>query len=181
MPMRGMKAFRVSWVFAWAVSALLLGCGRSDRPGEGGGAGQASAAREAVPGTPEAPRVVTIEVGDSMKFSLVRVNAKAGETLRLDLVNNGSAPKEAMGHNWVLLTKAADLTAFANAALKAKETDYVPADRASEVIAHTKLLGGKSRDSVVFTAPAEAGEYPYLCTFPAHFQLGMKGVLVVAP
>jgi azurin len=117
-----------------------------------------------------------------MKFSLVRFEAAAGETIRLLLVNTGSAPKEAMGHNWVLLRAGADASAYANAAVNARATDYLPAARADDVIAHTRLIGGRARDAVVFTVPADAApgtELVYLCTFPAHLQLGMRGVLVV--
>ena len=32
---------------------------------------------------------------------------------------------------------------------------------------------------VTFKVPAEAGSYPFLCTFPGHFVVGMKGNLVV--
>ena len=40
------------------------------------------------------------------------------------------------------------------------------------------MLGPKQSDSIVvkFT---EAGEYPFLCSFPAHYQVGMKGVITV--
>lgn len=158
---------------------LVSGCGKAP---EGGAKNAESAPVVAAPGTREAPREVKIEVGDSMKFSVTRFEAAAGETVRLLLVNTGSAPKEAMGHNWVLLRAGADATAYANAAVGAKATDYLSAARAGDVIAHTKLIGGKSRDAVVFTVPADAApgtELVYLCTFPAHLQLGMKGLLVV--
>lgn len=131
------------------------------------------------PGTAEAPREVTVVVTDAMKFSLTRIDAAPGETIRLLLVNKGSAPKDAMGHNWVLLKAGVDATAFVNDAVKARAEDYLPAARLGDVIAHTKLLGGGGRDAVVFTVPAEPGDYTYVCTFPAHLQLGMKGVLSV--
>lgn len=133
-------------------------------------------------GTEATPREVRIEVGDHMKFSVTRIEAAAGETLQVLLINRGSAPKEAMGHNWVLLRPGVDVTAYANAALGAKVTDYLPTARAADVLAHTKLLGGGAKDAVVFTVPAEAtagSEFVFLCTFPAHLQLGMKGVLTV--
>ncbi len=163
---------------ALLASAVMwtTGCGPAPEKAAGEGAKPAVAA---APGTAEAPREVTVEVGDTMKFSVTRIEAAAGETVRLLLVNTGSATKEAMGHNLVLLKAGADATAYANAALKAKATDYIPAELSAEVIAHTKLLGGKARDAVVFTVPTEPGEYVYICTFPAHLQLGMKGVLVV--
>ncbi len=161
------------------VAVLASGCGK----GSDGGAKNADSPAVAVePGTPEAPREVRIEVGDHMKFSVTRFEAAAGETIRLLLVNTGSAPKEAMGHNWVLLRAGADATAYGNAAVNARATEYLPAARAEDVIAHTKLIGGKARDAVVFTVPADIApgtELVYLCTFPAHLQLGMKGVLVV--
>jgi azurin len=162
------------------VGLGLAGCGRA--PETATKNAEQAPAVDLTPGTPESPREVKIEVGDSMKFSVTRFEAAAGETVRLLLVNTGSAPKEAMGHNWVLLRAGADATAYANAAVGAKATDYLPAARAGDVIAHTKLIGGKSRDAVVFTVPADAApgtELVYLCTFPAHLQLGMKGVLVV--
>jgi azurin len=114
-----------------------------------------------------------------MKFSRTRVVASAGEVIRLKLVNLGAASKEVMGHNWILLRLGADSAAFLNAALGAKATDYVPAAKAGDIIAHTKLLGGGRSDAVIFTVPQAPGNYIYLCSFPAHFQLGMQGVLVV--
>lgn len=157
-------------VLGFALLASLAGC----EP-----APQAAAARKVAPGTVEAPRELRIEVGDSMKFDVARVEASAGETLRVLLVNTGSAPREAMGHNWVLLRAGVDVTAYANAAVAAKATDYLPAKRAGDVVAHTRVIGGGERDAVVFTVPAAPGDYVFLCSFPAHFQLGMKGVLVV--
>jgi azurin len=133
-------------------------------------------------GTIQSPRELRIEAGDNMKFSLTRIEAAAGETLRVTIVNTGRAPKEAMGHNWVLLQSGTDLTAYANAAVRSPKTEYLPADLSASVLAHTKMLGGGARDTVVFTVPADAvsgSELPFLCTFPAHLQLGMKGVLVI--
>ncbi len=161
------------------ILGLTAGCGKAP---EGAPKDAESAQVEIVPGTPEAPREVKIEVGDHMKFSVTRLEAVAGETIRLLLVNTGNAPKEAMGHNWVLLREGADARAYANAAVNARATDYIPTALAEEVIAHTKMLGGKARDAVVFTVPVDAApgtELVYLCTFPAHLQLGMRGVLVV--
>ncbi|HRE82401.1 MAG TPA: plastocyanin/azurin family copper-binding protein, partial [Opitutaceae bacterium] len=47
------------------------------------------------------------------------------------------------------------------------------------VVAHTKLLGPKQSDEITFKVPSEPGDYPYVCSFPAHAMAGMKGVLVV--
>jgi azurin len=88
-------------------------------------------------------------------------------------------PKAAMGHNLVILKKDADVKGFADAAVMAAASDYFPAAKADQAIAHTKMLGPKESQEIVFTAPAEAGEYPYICSFPAHYLAGMKGVMVV--
>ena len=72
---------------------------------------------------------------------------------------------------------AAALTS--NASFNARDTDFVPASMADKIIAHTKLAGGGETVEVTFTAPAKAGKYDYLCTFPGHFAAGMKGTLTV--
>lgn len=165
-----------------ALMALMVSAGCKPSAPEAPAGTVASAAQTAsmsARGTPEAPREIKIEVSDSMKFSVTQLTAAPGETLRVVLVNSGRAPKEAMGHNWVLLAAGVDATAYVNAAVGAKATDYLPAARAGDVLAHTKLLGGGARDAIVFTVPSAAGDYTYVCTFPAHLQLGMKGVLTV--
>lgn len=114
-----------------------------------------------------------------MKFNLATIDAKPGEELKVVLTNVGTLPKEAMGHNWVLLKKGADAAAFAMAAMTAKDTDYIPASMKDQVIAHTTTIGPRKSDEVSFKAPTEPGEYVFLCSFPAHYLAGMKGTLVV--
>ncbi|MBW8780488.1 MAG: azurin [Verrucomicrobia bacterium] len=134
--------------------------------------------------TPPAPaaagaKVIEITAGDNMKFNLAEITAAPGEEITVALTNIGTQPKVAMGHNWVLLKKDVDAGAFATAAMQAQSTEYLPASQQDNVLAHTRLLGAKEKDKVTFKAPAEPGEYVYLCTFPAHYQMGMKGVLIV--
>jgi azurin len=124
-----------------------------------------------------AARVIEITGNDTMKFSLTTIEAKAGEEITIKLVNAGTLPKQAMGHNFVLLKAGTDANAFAMAAMTAAATDYIPASLKEQVIAHTKLLGPKEEDSITIKVPA-AGEYPFVCSFPAHAMAGMKGTLV---
>ena len=56
---------------------------------------------------------------------------------------------------------------------------YIPAALSDEIIAHIDLLGPRKSGEVDFKAPMTPGEYPFLCTFPAHYQTGMKGFLTV--
>jgi azurin len=153
-----------------ACTLLLVGCGKKDDSASAG-----SGART------DASGVATLEftANDSMKFNLTRVEVSASQPVKIILTNIGSMPKAAMGHNWVLLQKGADGKGFADAAVGAANNDYIPPALESQVIAHTKMLGPKQTDEITFTAPSEPGEYPFLCSFPAHWVAGMHGVLVV--
>ncbi len=53
---------------------------------------------------------------------------------------------------------------------------YIP--KSTEIIMHTNLIQPGNSGVMVFTLPAEAGEYPYLCTVPGHSFL-MNGILKV--
>jgi azurin len=114
-----------------------------------------------------------------MKYSITAIDAKPGEDIKVVLTNIGTQPKEVMGHNWVLLTAGSDVAAFDAAALNSKDTGYIPAALSGEILAHIDLLGPRKSGEVEFKAPMTPGEYPFLCTFPAHYQAGMRGVLTV--
>ena len=122
-------------------------------------------------------RVVEITANDQMKFSLATIEAKAGEQLKVVLTNIGTLPKEAMGHNWVLLTAGTDPMAFGMASMTAKDTDYIAPAMKDKVVAFVPVLGPKKSGETTFTVPA-AGEYPFVCSFPGHVAL-MKGVMIV--
>ncbi|GAB5558598.1 MAG: hypothetical protein SynsKO_02450 [Synoicihabitans sp.] len=122
---------------------------------------------------------VTVEANDQMKFSVTKIEAEAGSELTIVLKNVGKMPKAAMGHNLVVLTKDANPSAFSNAAAVAAATEYIPAQMKDQVIAATKMLGPGEEDSITFTVPSEPGDYVFLCSFPAHFIVGMKGVITV--
>jgi azurin len=170
-----------------ALIALLTltGCGRS-------GSSDAAATSAAAPSTEKAAgtvasaatkpadgRVVEIHADDTMKFTVTEIHAKPGEALAVTLKNVGTVPKFSMGHNWVLVALGTDMDAFASAASEAATTDYVPAAFKDQILAETKLLGPGESDTAHFYAPTKPGHYPFLCTFPGHYQVGMKGDLIV--
>ena len=144
-------------------------------------AGTIVSAQTAKPGDKPAGAARTVEIigSDDMKFNLSEIVAKPGEQLRIKLTSKGVMPKVAMSHNVVILKKGADSAAFATAAASARATDFIPAANKADVIAHTPLAGNGETVEVVFKVPAAAGNYPFLCTFPGHFVVGMKGNLVV--
>ncbi|HTQ30589.1 MAG TPA: plastocyanin/azurin family copper-binding protein [Opitutaceae bacterium] len=128
---------------------------------------------------PSGPRTVALTAGDNMKYNLTEIDATAGEQLHVTLTNQGTLPKEAMGHDWILLKAGSDAEAYDRAALAAKDNGYQPPALASEVLAAIPLLGPNQTGEVTFQVPGQPGQYPFLCTFPAHYQSGMHGVLVV--
>lgn len=154
---------------------LLAGCGRKEQA-------ETEAATPA-PTVEDAPspegRAIAITGNDQMKFSVTEIRVKPGETLSVTLSNIGTMPKFSMGHNWVLLTADADVSAFVNAVAGAPTTEYIPDSHQDKVIVATKLLGPKEADTVTFQAPTEPGRYVFLCSFPGHFQVGMKGEMIV--
>ena len=117
--------------------------------------------------TPVTNNHIVLKASDDMRYDKTEFTVKAGEEVTLILMNAGEMSKEAMGHNFILLKPGSDASAFANTAASAKATDYIPTELQSEIIAHTKLLGGKENDQIKFTL--EEGTYDFLCSFPGHF------------
>ena len=151
------------------IPCFLTGC---DREESGGGAAESVSA--------DGVRTIKLIGNDLMQYNLKEIIAAPREKLNIELTNTGSMPKQAMAHNFVLLQPMsdADVQALAIAA-STKPTEFLPDDQ-SKIIAHTKMLGPGEKETVSLSAPAQAGSYPYVCTFPGHFAL-MRGNLVVKP
>ncbi|MBW3519295.1 plastocyanin/azurin family copper-binding protein [Flavobacterium sp. NKUCC04_CG] len=119
---------------------------------------------------------VTISGDDAMKFDKTEIRVPVGETIILTLKHIGKMDKAIMGHNFVVLKTGVDIPAFAEKAAVAKETDYIPESEKNSIIAHTKTIGGGESTTIEFKI-TEAGTYPFMCTFPAHYAL-MKGEII---
>ncbi len=130
---------------------------------------------------PAAARSIEIQVGDNMRFAPARLDARPGEQLRVVLKAVGTMPRTAMAHNFVLLRKGADPKAFADKSATARDTGYIAPALKGDVLASTTLVGPGETAEVTFTAPRQVGEYTFLCSFPGHFVVGMRGTLVVSP
>ncbi len=121
-------------------------------------------------------RPSTIQAITGLQFDQKRITVKAGEQIRLIFDNTDAIP-----HNLVLVRPEAaeEIGTLSNAMVtdpRAIEKAYVPEHEG--VIAHTAVINGGEKDVVVFDAPDEAGEYPYICTFPGHWLI-MRGIMVV--
>jgi azurin len=126
-----------------------------------------------------AARTIHITGTEQMKYDVTTIHAKPGEELHVVLKSVGSMPKMAMAHNFVLVKPGTDVAKFNAAAFNARETDFIPPDMKSAVIATTGLAGAGETVEVTFKAPAKPGTYSYFCSFPGHYALGMRGDLIV--
>lgn len=111
-----------------------------------------------------------------MAFDLETLTVKAGEQVRLQFDNNDQMP-----HNIVFATpgskekvgKAADaMSVLADA----YEKNFIP--DIPEVLFATPLVPAGERYQLKFVAPKTKGDYPFICTFPGHWQI-MHGVMQV--
>ena len=116
---------------------------------------------------------LALAANDMMQYDKKDLSVAADCTqVELTLTHTGKLPKEAMGHNFVLV-KPDDQTAVANAGMAAgPQNNYIQSGD-KRVIAHTKLVGGGESATVTFpTAGLQKGvAYNFLCTFPGHSAL----------
>jgi azurin len=124
-------------------------------------------------------KTIVIVGNDTLKFSVTRIEASPGQSIHIQFRNEGSMPKETMGHNWILLDRDDEVTPYAAAAISAHDTGYMPKALADHVLAFVPLLGPKESGDVTFNAPAKPGKYPFICSSPAHAAAGMRGELIV--
>jgi len=143
----------------------------------------AACAQEPAPPSPEQTAVfaqtvdaelVVASAPNAMRYQTARIEAPAGATVRVVMDNSGTS-SPTMLHNVVVLRTAGDVQRVGRAA--AGDADHLPNDPA--IVAATPLAGPGQRTAVVFTMPP-AGEYPFICTYPGHFQF-MQGTLVSTP
>jgi len=113
---------------------------------------------------------------EQMYFDKVLLLAEAGKPVELVFENT-----DAMPHNFVLTLPGAldEIGAAAEKMQPAPDAQgrlYVP--QSPKVLQATRMLNPAETARLRFTAPPEPGEYPYVCTFPGHWQR-MRGVLKV--
>ena len=125
-----------------------------------------------------AVKTFTVTGTDNMRFAPAIIRVKAGDKVKVTLKVVSALPKMAMAHNFVLLKAGVDAAAVASAGSTARDTNFVSPKSKAQIVAATALAGAGETVDVEFTAPA-AGKYQFICTFPAHFQAGMVGQLIV--
>jgi len=161
----------VTVVISLAVFAFA-GCSKSSQP-------QESSRQNVQQQVDDGVHEVLITANDKMKYNIDSFTVETGETVRIVLKHVGQMPKSAMGHNVVILTADTDPKTFVDKATNYAENGYIPSNANSDIIAHTRLLAGGEEDTITFVAPSSPGKRTFLCSFPAHFQAGMKGNMIV--
>lgn len=118
-----------------------------------------------------------VETIAGLQFKPKQLRVKAGARVALTVENTDPS----MPHNFVLTTPESlqrigegsmELAASPDGLAK----HYVIDDEG--VLAMSPILQSGANYIVYFKAPKEPGEYPYLCTFPGHWQI-TRGVLIV--
>jgi uncharacterized cupredoxin-like copper-binding protein len=110
--------------------------------------------------------VTTISLGvkPGLQFDVVRFRVAPGAKVKIMLTNTDD-----MSHN-LLITKPGARLKVVNAALalggKGAQMNYIP--KSAEVLFSIPVVAPNDIGSVVFTAPATPGIYPYVCTIPGH-------------
>ena len=119
-------------------------------------------------------QTIVLGTEPGMKFDTALLTVRAGARVRLIFRN-----ADDMLHNFVLCAPGRGQAVGAAATalgLEGAAKNYVP--DSGDVLAHTALTLPGASDTIFFTAPAVAGDYDFICSFPGH-ALSMKGILRV--
>lgn len=110
-------------------------------------------------------RTITIDMSDSMRFSVPNVTAKQGETIRFVVKNSGK-----LKHEMVLGTEK-ELKEHYEVMKKNPEMEHSDANMVT-------VSPGKSGE--ILWQFTQAGKVDFACLQPGHYDAGMKGEIMVA-
>ena len=125
---------------------------------------------------PDPDAIVIRAVPDEMRYDVTSFTVRAGEPVKIWFVNPSYTP-----HNLVVgMPDSAEAIARAAEALGPLgfAVGFLPDD--DRILEATELLNQGEYQVLEFTAPADPGDYDYICTFPNHWQT-MSGVMQVLP
>ena len=117
-------------------------------------------------------------VREQMRYDITQLVVDAGKPFEIILEN-----LDGMAHNLVVVKPgqrkkvAESVQTNLPTKLDKKGRAYVP-DNDPDVLGATRMVEASQKETMRMTAPAEPGEYEYVCTFPGHWQI-MWGKLSV--
>lgn len=118
-----------------------------------------------------------IEVDGERYFLLEAIHAEPGQHLTVNLETISHMNKEAIAHNWVLLSMRANPREFALESQMADDNNYIAPEYEDFVIEHIPVVGNGESTSIEFSLPDSSGNYDFICSFPGHYTGGMHGIL----
>ncbi len=133
------------------------------------------------PAFDQRPDLLTVHIAsvpERMRFDVSRFEVKPGQPVKLVFSN-----PDMMQHNLVIVKPGALEEVGTAGNEMAKDPDGIKKDfvpKSDKVLHATKLIDPQATAILRFNAPREAGEYPYVCTFPGHWVI-MNGVMQVKP
>ncbi len=124
---------------------------------------------------------LVVESNSAMQFNTSNVVIPSScSEFTVTLKNTGSLPKQAMGHNWVMTTKADSQSVATDGMGAGLENNYIkPNDE--RVIGATAIIGGGEETTTTFSVKDldKRGDYMFFCSFPGHMGI-MKGTVSFA-
>ena len=122
--------------------------------------------------------IIKPDPANPLMYDIKTFTVKAGSKVKLTFNNQSSLPQP---HNLMIakIGTKDKLIAAINAMItdpNAMSKGYIP--DSPDIIVHTKLLNPGQTETLEFNAPAEKGDYPYVCGFPGHAAL-MNGMMKV--
>ena len=126
----------------------------------------------------EGAREITVNAIGGLQFKEKVLRARPGEALSLILKNT-----DVMPHNLVIVRPGTIEEVGTKSFAMLNDPDagkkhYIP--DTDSVLEHTFVVPAGSQHTLNFKAPTTPGDYPYVCTFPGHWQ-AMRGILKVRP
>lgn len=169
--------FALFWGLNLFYNAAMISAGYASRKAPVVAAAPAAPATAAVSALPPAEVTIKVNPANPLGYDTSEFTVKAGQTVKLTFNNSHPVPQP---HNIVIGKVGTKEKLFAAAMQMAADPQgmtkgYIP--ETPDVLFHTKLLQPNTTETIEFTAP-EAGQYPYLCTFPGHGAI-MNGVMKV--
>ena len=110
-------------------------------------------------------RTITMDMTDTMRFSLPKMTAKQGETIRFVVKNSGK-----IKHEMVLGTEK-ELKAHYELMKKNPEMEHADANM---------VTVAPSKTGEIIWQFTKAGKIDFACLQPGHYDAGMKGFVTVA-
>jgi plastocyanin len=107
---------------------------------------------------------VLMKVETGLQFDVVRFHVKPGQQVTITFENTDD-----MDHNMVITAPGAReevVMAALNLGEKGPAAGYIP--KSSKVRWSIPVISPHQARVLTFTAPAETGVYPYVCTYPGH-------------